>query len=406
MLPPSCLSDGGWALDALRRRPYDALQPAVAAMSNHSAQRYRRIGELCSDDESWRWVWRPREASRCSRFSVPSRAELCRRFSGRRVLLYGDSLTQQHTASLVSLLGGPVEARPPEPCRLSRTLRKLQCVRACPGGAALVCHRFGYGLMTHGATDGASPPRAPHGCRVNATALTTEAAFPPACLQTFDAVLIGAWAHWAGVDGAWGLEACLRRARGKEGQQQHAHSASNAPRIAQAWVRHLFNRTAFDAAAFLQSGVVAPSAHATGTAARRPRVFFVTAAPGVPPPDVLAPDPPSGATRIPTAAPPTQRRPSPSREDFGVGAFRAPRNGPHAWAEAWRGAATSPFNHHMVFALNDATRAAATAHGLELLDLEGAMLARVDGHRVDRLHYCLPGPPDFLAYALAATVDW
>ena len=92
--------------------------------------------------------------------------------------------------------------------------------------------------------------------------------------------------------------------------------------------------------------------------------------------------------------------------DFGVGAFRAPRNGPHAWADAWRHAATSPYNHHMVFALNDAVRAAAAAHDLELLDLEGAMLARVDGHRVDRLHYCLPGPPDFFAHALAASVEW
>ena len=60
----------------------------------------------------------------------------------------------------------------------------------------------------------------------------------------------------------------------------------------------------------------------------------------------------------------------------------------------------------MVFDMNDAARAAAAAHRLEVLDLEGAMLARVDGHLVDRLHYCLPGPPDFFAYALAASVDW
>ena len=219
-------------------------------------------------------------------------------------------------------------------------------------------------------------------------------------------------AAWAGVDGAWGLEACLRGARG--GGQQHAHNS--APRDAQAWIRNLHNKTLQEAAAFLQSGVVAPSgtsppAAATGQGQRRPKVFFVTAAPGVPPPDVLAPDVPDAArattaTESPTAAAATKTMQQQASRDFGVGAFRAPRNGPHAWADAWRHAATSPYNHHMVFALNDAVRAAAAAHDLELLDLEGAMLARVDGHRVDRLHYCLPGPPDFFAHALAASVEW
>ena len=365
-------------------------------MRNHSAQRYRRIGELCKDDESWRWVWRPREQARCH-FGEPPRAELCRRFSGRRILLYGDSLARQHMTSLVSLLGRPVEARRPEPCSRKLCKAPLGCVTAC-GGRTLVCYRFGYGLVTHGV---ASPPPARHGCKINATVVTIEAAFPPACLRAFDVVTVGTWAHWAGVDGAWGLETCLR-AHG--GQSPHG-----AARAAQKWILDLHNRTVHEAAAFLQSDVVVPGGVHTAQSTAgplRPRVLFVTSAPGVPPPDVLAPDAPATPKAPePRRTPPTQWQKEASR-DFGVGAFRAPRNGPHAWAAAWRRAATSPFNHHMVFDMNDAARAAAAAHRLEVLDLEGAMLARVDGHLVDRLHYCLPGPPDFFAYALAASVDW
>ena len=54
-------------------------------------------------------------------------------------------------------------------------------------------------------------------------------------------------------------------------------------------------------------------------------------------------------------------------------------------------------------------RATAICHyvyRLSVLDLEVPMLARVDGHRVDPLHYCMPGPPDLMAYALASRRDW
>ena len=34
-----------------------------------------------------------------------------------------------------------------------------------------------------------------------------------------------------------------------------------------------------------------------------------------------------------------------------------------------------------------------------VMDVAAPMLHRVDGH-LDRLHYCLPGPPDFYSHAL------
>ena len=54
---------------------------------------------------------------------------------------------------------------------------------------------------------------------------------------------------------------------------------------------------------------------------------------------------------------------------------------------------------HMVFGLNAAARSAYASRGLGVMDLERPMLHRVDGH-LDRLHYCLPGPPDFYTHAL------
>ena len=53
----------------------------------------------------------------------------------------------------------------------------------------------------------------------------------------------------------------------------------------------------------------------------------------------------------------------------------------------------------MAFRLNDAARAAYAAHDLGVMDVAAPMLHRVDGH-LDRLHYCLPGPPDFYSHAL------
>eukprot|EP00611_Tribonema_gayanum_P018644 TRINITY_DN3180_c0_g1_i1.p1 TRINITY_DN3180_c0_g1~~TRINITY_DN3180_c0_g1_i1.p1 ORF type:complete len:167 (+),score=32.83 TRINITY_DN3180_c0_g1_i1:1187-1687(+) len=39
--------------------------------------------------------------------------------------------------------------------------------------------------------------------------------------------------------------------------------------------------------------------------------------------------------------------------------------------------------------------------GLEMMELEGLMVPRIDGHPArDPVHYCLPGPPDALTHAL------
>ena len=81
---------------------------------------------------SWQWRWRSSDP-RCP-FATPTREQLCARLAGKRIVLYGDSLTHQFFASLASLAGNATRAPVPRECW---RLRHLKCVAVC-GGTALV----------------------------------------------------------------------------------------------------------------------------------------------------------------------------------------------------------------------------------------------------------------------------
>ena len=87
--------DGRW-VPANGPPPY--VQAEAAAGANPQS---RLIPEACRSRQSWRWRWQ--SGSESCRFVVPTQAELCARLAGKRILLYGDSLTQQFFVSLASI---------------------------------------------------------------------------------------------------------------------------------------------------------------------------------------------------------------------------------------------------------------------------------------------------------------
>eukprot|EP00966_Prymnesium_polylepis_P032819 763627-Prymnesium_polylepis.2 len=95
--------NGSWVLDEDAAAPYTE-QDVVAAKKNPQSRNII-LSSMCNQtvQRSWKWRWRTR-SSQCS-FRLPTRTELCRRLAGVRLLLYGDSLTQQFFVSMVSLAG-------------------------------------------------------------------------------------------------------------------------------------------------------------------------------------------------------------------------------------------------------------------------------------------------------------
>ena len=315
---------------------------------------------MCKRQESWRWRWQSHE--RGCPFTRPTRSALCARLAGKRILLYGDSLTQQFFVSLASLAGGAAASWRPPGCE---GMRRLECVRVCGGGSeppAELCQRTKFGLALD------EPPPRPHNCSVQPSVVATaEEKFPPNCVRRFDVLILSEAAHWVGVDGALGMQQCLER-----------FGATDAARFSQAFVARLYESQMQRDVAHLRA-VLAPPPSAGER--RDTRVLFRTSPPGYPTADVLPPDTPEGIPPVFTA---------PSRSA--------------AWATALAAQRTSRYNHHMLPRLNAIARRAfadggASGSRVGVMDVEAPMVPRVDGH-LDPLHYCLPGPADFYAEVL------
>ena len=111
----SCLSDwrGGW-VDEGAPAPYAATAAAVRKEIIPTQADSQR--QMCGSPRhrSWQWRWRSSDA-RCP-FATPTREQLCARLAGKRIVLYGDSLTHQFFASLASLAGNVTRAPVPREC--------------------------------------------------------------------------------------------------------------------------------------------------------------------------------------------------------------------------------------------------------------------------------------------------
>jgi hypothetical protein len=224
----------------------------------------------------------------------------------------------------------------------------------------MLCNRKQFGL----ALDQIGRQKAISNCSVRATTAANplNITFDPTCLAHFDFVIVNEFAHWAGDDGCTRVEECLR--------QQGVPDASQS---AQRHVLALYHDQMRRNAAHLRE--VESSARAHG--GRQTKVLFRTALPGYPPAEVLRPDTPGGVPPV----------------------FTTPNHWPLDWVHDYAGRAASPYNHHLWARMNHIGRRAYHEHGLGVMDVEPAMIHRVDGH-LDRLHYCLPGPPDFFTHAL------
>lgn len=321
-------------------------QQAAAAKSNPQSH-YIKTSTMCAHQQSWRWEWRSQDPE-CP-FEQPNRSSLCHRLRDKRILLYGDSLTQQLFVSLASLAGDAHTAGKPGEC--SR-VKPVECVRVCDG-TSLLCQRLRFGLVL----DTLGERHAPLGnCSVRPTGVgPLSEIFSPPCICSFDLMIIQEFAHWVGANGAMFLEKCLR-------QQGYP----NAGTVSQSHVLQLYGEQMRRNAAFLRNA----------TSGQRTRVVFRTAIPGYPPKEILAPHTPDGKDPV----------------------FVAPSTDT-SWAARYSEYESSKWNHHMWAKINEAAKSAYAANGLSILDTEPPMLQRVDGH-LDELHYCLPGPPDFYSYAI------
>ena len=350
-----CLSvwnRGAWEYDATLPPPYEQ-QDAAAAKQNPQSQKIKS-NRMCDPElqQSWRWQWRSLNAD-CP-FERPGRELLCQRLKGRRILLYGDSLTQQHFVSLASLAGNGTEMRRPSECAV---VKPLECVSVCDG-SSVVCHRLRFGLALDYTGSSLSSLSS---CNIKPSVVAPlHETFSPSCILGFDIVVLQEFAHWVGADGSMMLEECLR---------EKGHG-SRATSWAQKHILRLYQGQMQRNAAFLQN--VASQVDVD----RRPRVLLRTAVPGYPPAGVLAPDTPHGEPPV----------------------FRSPRSNT-SWALEYSSRATSRWNHHLWSKMNIIARRAYREHALEVMDIEMPMLQRVDGH-LDELHYCLPGPPDFHSLVL------
>ena len=333
---------------------------------------------MCHRQRSWKWQWVSNEP-RCA-VEPPAHGSLCRHLAGKRIILFGDSLTQQHFVSLASLAGEASTATAWKPPGCEQ-MRHLECLRVCGGREdstpqpGLICQRTHFGLALD-----TRPIAAPHNCShaiQPSVVAPVEERFRATCLRAFDLVVINQAAHWVGNDGALGLERCLRETGGME--------QAAAARAAQRFVTRLYAQQMRRDAAHLQTLVHRAgrqSARSGGDSAiERPRIYYRTSVPASPTSDILAPDTPDGS-------PPIFLRPSRSV----------------SWVEAMRRNTSTRFNHHLIPRLNALARAIYRDAGLRVMDVELPMSFRVDGH-LDPLHYCLPGPPDFWAQLLPFMLD-
>ena len=188
----ACLSDwrGGW-VDEGAPAPYATTAAAVRKEIIPTQADSQR--QMCGSPRhrSWQWRWRSSDA-RCP-FATPTREQLCARLAGKRIVLYGDSLTHQFFASLASLAGNASRAPVPRECW---RLRHLKCVSVC-GGTALVCNRHHFALALD-----VLPPPLPPNCSVRARVAPLNATFATRCLASFDLVVLSTFSHWVGMDGA------------------------------------------------------------------------------------------------------------------------------------------------------------------------------------------------------------
>lgn len=322
---------------------------------------------MCKRQQSWKWRWRSRDRS-CP-FVQLSRTTLCTRLAGKRILLYGDSLTQQFFVSLATLAGRVEASWRPVGCE---RMRHLECVRVCGShddlDSAEVCQRTKFGLALD-----ELPRRWPFNCSLQPSVVAPlHEKFLPSCLRRFDFVILSEVAHWVGVDGALGLQACLER---------KGHDAIDAARLSQAFVTRLYERQMRRNADYLRTMVTADASDDD----RQTRILFRTSPPGYPTADLLSPDTQDGAPPI----------------------FTAPSQSVN-WVHALVAKGTSRYNHHLIPALNEIARraftgsisdAAVVGARVGVMDVEVPMMPRVDGH-LDPLHYCLPGPADFYSEVL------
>ena len=238
-------------------------------------------------------------------------------------------------------------------------MRHLECLHVCDGQAE-VCQRTKFGLALD------ATPRPPLNCMIRPSWIAPlNVTFDHNCIGVFDLVVISEAAHWVGNDGALELEKCLA--------SQGINDAANQ---SQAWIARLYGEQMQRNARFLAN--VSRSIRGTGQRQAGPRILFRTTTPGYPPPDVLPPDTADGK-------PPIYVRPARST----------------AWVKKVLALGAAPFNHHMIPQLNNLARTAFDHHApaVGFMDLAHPMSYRVDGH-LDMLHYCIPGPTDFVVAAL------
>ena len=346
--PARCVShfNGSWQQNDNAKPAYRA----GGADFTHDTPISRRMASspMCHRQQSWKWQWRSQDAT-CP-FHWPTRSQMCRRLARSRVLLFGDSLTQQLVVSLASMAGNASSAWKPEGCQ---DMKHLECIRVCGSQTANICHRTNFGLALDDIPD--SFGNCSTSLRPSDVSPLAKK-FAPSCLRRFDLIVLSEGAHWVGNDGAIGLEQCL---------VQQGVAKATARSQSQDWIGALFEKQMARNAAFLHANV-APARES------RTSIFFRTLAPGLPSADILTPDTPGGS-------PPT---------------FTAPARRP--WVDTLVTKGYSAYNHHLIPRFNAIARRAYAMHAPQLgvIDVADPMERRVDGH-LDALHYCLPGPPDW-----------
>ena len=151
----------------------------MAAKKNPQSQNVK-TSSMCSGQQSWRWQWHSHNPD-CP-FEHPARERLCQRLRGKRILLYGDSLTQQLFVSLASLAGNGTQMQRPSECSL---VKPIECVSVCDG-SCILCHRLHFGL----ALDHTGAALAPIGnCSVRSSVVAPlQETFSPRCIRFFDLV--------------------------------------------------------------------------------------------------------------------------------------------------------------------------------------------------------------------------
>ena len=344
--------NGSWVRGA-REPPAYYDQAAAAARTNPQSKNIVE-SPMCRRQQSWRWRWSSHDI-RCP-FHRPTRGQLCERLAGRRIMLVGDSLTQQFFVSLASLAGTATAMPRPKGCE---SMRHVECVRICgsSGRSAELCQRTKFGLALD------ALPSPPHNCTIHpSTVQPLGESFPSGCLRRFDVIIVSACAHWVGSDGALALEQCIASRPGIGSEE--------AARVSQAYIADLYKRQMHRDAAHFSSIASRPQPQPAGgesgaDTSRRTRILFRTSPPGYPTPDLLPSDTAKGVPPIFTA-------PSHDLE----------------WAQRLARRNSSRFNHHLIPKFNGISRHAYRSAGLDIMDVEQPMMYRVDGH-LDPLHYCL-----------------